>query len=163
MEGMQRFNGFYVSATGAHRRFGMSDVVLDALVGDVEISGGRIYAIAILRHRAGYQFRVRVGDCIEHFVELPAPGSLFPDATHLALDFSLNLAATQLKHLLQFAIAGLRHPLFRPRPLSVLHHAAPSSPPIKMAVGCANDMPVLSSVKVIRPNRRFARAFPAEL
>src|SRR5947207_5520185 len=82
-------------------------------------------------------------DCIEHLVELAAPRPLFPNPAHLSLHLGLDFTSTRLKHLLQFGIAGLRHPLFRSRLLNVLHQAAPSSPSIKMALCAANKLPDL--------------------
>src|SRR5476651_2364889 len=43
----------------------------------------------------------RALDCVEHFVQLAAPGTFFAHAAHLALDFSLQLAAPIVKHRLQ--------------------------------------------------------------
>ena len=73
----------------------MGDVVLDALIGDVEIPGGRIYAIAFLRHRAGQYLRLRVGDCIEHLVELRR---CVQRGTQGADETGIHLFAVALEH-----------------------------------------------------------------
>ena len=48
-------------------------------------------------------------DRVEHLVQLAAPGALFADVAHLALDLGLNLATALVEHLLQFGIASPRH------------------------------------------------------